>query len=95
MQVTEPNVRQGRYVLKQSHGETVRAFVPPPLPPNPPVDLAPFQILLEQANQAIGRLDGLASFLPELVQPQCRDQHGVYGPVSLRLRSLWICGGTN
>ncbi len=60
------NARQGRFVLKQSHGETVRAFVPPPLPPKPPVDLARFQILLEQANQAIGRLDGLASLLPDL-----------------------------
>jgi len=63
---TDHNARQGRYVLKQFHGETVRAFVPPPLPPDPPVDLARFQILLEQANQAIGRLDGLASLLPDL-----------------------------
>ena len=63
---TDHNARQGRYVLKQFQGETVRAFVPPPLPPDPPVDLAHFQILLEQANQAIGRLDGLASLLPDL-----------------------------
>jgi Fic family protein len=40
--------------------------VPSPLPPLPSVDLARFQILLEQANQAIGRLDGLASLLPDL-----------------------------
>ncbi len=60
------NAGKDVFVLKQSHGETVRAFVPPPLPPKPPVDLARFQILLEQANQAIGRLDGLASLLPDL-----------------------------
>jgi Fic family protein len=63
---TDHNARLGRYVLKQFQGEAVRAFVPPPLPPVPPADLARFQILLEQANQAIGRLDGLASLLPDL-----------------------------
>ncbi len=66
MPETEPFARPGRSILKQFEGETVRAFVPPPLPPAPPVDLARFQILLEQANQAIGRLDGLASVLPDL-----------------------------
>jgi len=44
----------------------VRAFVPPPLPPQPPVRLDTVQVLLEQANQALGRLDGLASVLPDL-----------------------------
>jgi Fic family protein len=44
----------------------VRAFVPPPLPPDPPVRLDGLQVPLEQANQAIGRLDGLASLLPDL-----------------------------
>jgi Fic family protein len=44
----------------------VRAFVPPPLPPDPPVRLDGLQVLLEQANQAVGRLDGLASLLPDL-----------------------------
>lgn len=47
-------------------GETVRAFVPPPLPPQPPIRLSQLQTLLDQANQAIGRLDGLASILPDL-----------------------------
>ncbi len=60
-----PSARLGRYIVKQFEGETVRAFVPPLLPPVLPVDLARFQILLEQANQAIGRLDGLASLLPD------------------------------
>ena len=44
----------------------VRAFVPPPLPPAPPLRLGELQLLLEQANQALGRLDGLASVLPDL-----------------------------
>jgi Fic family protein len=44
----------------------VRAFVPTPLPPDPAVRLDGLQVLLEKANQAIGRLDGLASLLPDL-----------------------------
>ena len=44
----------------------MHAFVPPPLPQLPPVHLDGLQVLLEQANQAVGRLDGLASLLPDL-----------------------------
>lgn len=62
MQVLE-NTRLGTYITSSTGGETVRSFVPPPLPPVPPVDLDPFQRLLEQANQALGRLDGLSTLL--------------------------------
>jgi Fic family protein len=58
--------RLGRYIVKTYGEETVRAFVPPPLPPNPPVRPEAVQRPLEQANQALGRLDGLASALPNL-----------------------------
>lgn len=58
--------RLGRYVSKTFDKEVVRAFVPPPLPPDPPVCLDDLQYLLEQANQAVGRLDGVASLLPDL-----------------------------
>ncbi len=60
------NQRIGRFIVSTVSGETVRAYVPPPLPPVPPVRLDSVQVLLEQANQALGRLDGLASFLPDL-----------------------------
>lgn len=60
------NQRLGRYAVSLKGGETVRAFIPPPLPPVPPIDLNPLQGLLEQANQALGRLDGLASALPDV-----------------------------
>ncbi len=60
------NPRLGRYITKKYDGETVRAFLPPPLPPSPPIRLESLQQLLEEANQAIGRLDGLASVLPDL-----------------------------
>jgi Fic family protein len=57
--------RLGTYVVKSFRDESVRAFVPPPLPPDPPLALQPLLPLLEQANQALGRLDGLASILPD------------------------------
>lgn len=60
------NPRLGRYIRKVYGEEIVRAFVPPPLPPDPPVRLEGLQRLLEQANQSLGRLDGLASVLPDL-----------------------------
>jgi Fic family protein len=45
-------------------GERVRAFVPPPLPPVPPIRMAGLLRLLEEANRAVGRLDGVTSILP-------------------------------
>lgn len=63
----EADSRLGHYVVTNYDGdESVRAFVPPPLPPVPPVDFNSLQQLLEQANQALGRLDGLASLLPDI-----------------------------
>lgn len=58
--------RLGTYVSKIFNDEVVRSFVPPPLPPQPPLKLGALQHLLEQANQAIGRLDGVASVLPDV-----------------------------
>ena len=62
---SEKNPRLGTYVVKKFGDESFRAFVPPPLPPDPPVKLEALQRLLEEANQALGRLDGLASILPD------------------------------
>lgn len=57
------NKRLGEYVVSSVAGEQVRSFVPPPLPPLPKVRLDHLQRLLEQANQALGRLDGLSTLL--------------------------------
>jgi Fic family protein len=47
-------------------GEEVRAFIPHPLPPDPPLQLTMGDYdLMEKANRALGRLDGLAIQLPE------------------------------
>jgi Fic family protein len=62
----QSNQRLGRYITATTGDETVRAFVPPPLPPDPPVRLGELQFQLEQANQSLGRLDGLASVLLDL-----------------------------
>jgi Fic family protein len=58
------NSRLGTYISTTTAGETVRAFVPAPLPPNPPVDLSGLYQQLDRANQALGRLDGLTTLLP-------------------------------
>ena len=45
-------------------GETVRAFIPSPLPPVPALDLSgPRQRLLERATLAVGRLDSVSTWV--------------------------------
>lgn len=56
--------RIGHYVTTTSQGETTRAYVPNPLPPNPPLDLSRLMGLIALADQSLGRLDGMASMLP-------------------------------
>jgi len=58
------NSRIGRYVETAHAGEIVRAYVPPPLPPNPPLILDGLLSRLSAADQAIGRLDGITVLLP-------------------------------
>jgi len=55
----------GRWLTINAAGEPFRAFVPAPLPPDPPVNLAPLLGLLGEADRAIGRLDGICSTLPD------------------------------
>ena len=54
--------RAGRYIMQPSG---YRAFIPAPLPPDPPVQIAgELQLLLSQADRALGRLDGSIQTLP-------------------------------
>src|SRR5438093_3236275 len=56
----------GRYQVTKTGGEPVRAFVPRPLPPEPPLQLdGPLPVLQEQALLALGRLDALSVLLPD------------------------------
>lgn len=64
---TDPNAsRIGRYVTTVAFNETVNAYVPPPLPPSPPLFLSD-ELLnrLSEADRAVGRLDGVAMLLPD------------------------------
>jgi len=57
---------QGTYESTAVAGERVDAFVPAPLPPDPPVDLGgQLQVLLERAHLALGRLDSVSALLPD------------------------------
>jgi len=57
--------RLGRKVTISTAGEATTAFVPPPLPPTPSVELPRLYRQLENANRALGRLDGVTSILPD------------------------------
>ncbi len=56
--------RLGRFVETLVGGEVVRAFVPPPLPPTPPIDILSLLNRLSAADRALGRLDGITVLLP-------------------------------
>jgi len=57
---------QGRYVTISTVGEKAQAFVPAPLPPNPPIDWTPeLRSKFDQALLALGRLDSVSTLLPD------------------------------
>lgn len=56
-----------RIVRKQQvflPGESYFAWIPPPLPPDPPLDLGQIAPTLLKATEAVARLDGISSILP-------------------------------
>ena len=58
--------RAGRVVEVQSGPDGYSAFVPAALPPDPPLQIdTGLQALLDEANQALGRLDGVTLLLPD------------------------------
>lgn len=62
MNLSKMSNRAGRYI---SQPTGYRAFIPAPLPPNPPINLkGDLQVLLSNADRALGRLDGSIQTLP-------------------------------
>jgi len=56
----------GRFEVTRVGGEDVRAFVPNPLRPDPPLELSGDRLrLLERATLALGRLDSVTTLLPD------------------------------
>ncbi len=61
------STRLGSYETRSIAGETIRAYIPAPLPPQPALTwTSQLEELLEKANLALGRLDGLAGLLPDV-----------------------------
>ncbi len=56
----------GRYQITNHGGEQVRAYIPAPLPPDPPIAMdGPLQQALEAVALALGRLDSISVLLPK------------------------------
>ena len=56
----------GYYITISTVGETVKAFVPAAIPPNPPIEWSANLLrLFEEAQHALGKLDGISDLLPE------------------------------
>ena len=56
----------GQYLRSSTSPEPFLAFVPALLPPDPPLEITlELQQLLETANRALGRLDGIGTLLPD------------------------------
>lgn len=58
--------KTGEYIRCSLGYDYYRAFIPKPLPPDPPLDIDDETWdLMEKANRALGRLDGVTELLPE------------------------------
>ncbi len=66
MTMQSPSSPTGHYIVTVVGGEEVRAFVPTPLPPSPPLLMdGPLVMALDEASRALGRFDGAVRHLPD------------------------------
>ena len=57
--------KSGDYLTQTVTGESYQAYMPAPLPPEPPLVLDGGLLqLMDQANRALGRLDGISRVWP-------------------------------
>ena len=57
--------RIGEIIKLRAGEESYTAYVPRALPPVPALALEPLYPLLDKANLALGRLDGMSEMLPD------------------------------
>lgn len=62
---TKKQSRIGELIKCSLSGEHYRAYMPKNLPPNPPLKMDDIFPLLDHANTALGRLDGMSMVLPD------------------------------
>lgn len=58
------NTRIGTYITHKVAGESYKSYIPPPLPPNPPLDLSQLASRLEKATQALTELNSIHKIIP-------------------------------
>lgn len=58
--------RLGTYISNNIGGEKYKSFVPPKLPPDPPLKLEKLYSNLDKATKALGRLDNITEFVPNI-----------------------------
>lgn len=60
------NKRLGTYITQKVSGESYKAYVPPQLPPEPPINLVQLYPYLEKATLALAELNGITKSIPNL-----------------------------
>jgi Fic family protein len=58
------NQRVGHYITQKIAGETYKAYIPPALPPTPPIDLSRLYPYLEKARGALAELNSICRLIP-------------------------------
>ncbi len=56
--------RLGKYITKKTSGGSYKAYIPPELPPRPPINLEKSYGLLEKATLALGELNNITKSIP-------------------------------